>query len=93
MITGTSGRRAFALGKSSRPLMPGMLMSERIKMSDTSAASVMRSSAAEAVKRRAMALFRERKQATLWHDYGPTLAAEELAEQHGVAMSRETLRK
>jgi hypothetical protein len=46
----------------------------------------------EAVKRRAMALFRERKQATLWHDYGPTLAAEELAEQHGVAMSRETLR-
>jgi len=30
---------------------------------------------------------------TLWHDYGPTLAAEELAEQHGVAMSRETLRK
>lgn len=27
----------------------------------------------EAVKRRAMALFRERKQATLWHDYGPTL--------------------
>jgi hypothetical protein len=47
----------------------------------------------EAVKRRAMALFRERKQATLWHDYGPTLAAEELAEQHGVAMSRETLRK
>ena len=47
----------------------------------------------EAVKRRAMALYRERKQARLWHDYGPTLAAEELAEQHGVAMSRETLRK
>ena len=47
----------------------------------------------EAVKRRAMALYRERKQARLWHDYGPTLAAEELAEQHGVAMSRETLWK
>jgi len=49
----------------------------------------------EAVKRRAraMALYRERKHARLWHDYGPTLAAEELAEQHGVAMSRETLRK
>ena len=47
----------------------------------------------EAVKRRAMALYRERKQARLWHDYGPTLAAEELAEQHGVSMSRETLRK
>ena len=26
MITGTSGRSAFALGKSSRPLIPGMLM-------------------------------------------------------------------
>jgi hypothetical protein len=47
----------------------------------------------EAVKRRAIALYRERKQARLWHDYGPTLGAEELAEQHGVAMSRETLRK
>ena len=32
MMTGTSGRRALALGKSSRPLIPGMLMSERIKM-------------------------------------------------------------
>jgi transposase len=49
----------------------------------------------EAVKRRAMAmtLYRERRQARVWHDCGPTLAAEELAEQHGVAMSRETLRK
>jgi len=40
-----------------------------------------------------MAPYRERKQSRLWHDYGPTLAAEELAELHGVAMSRETLRK
>src|SRR5215831_17148993 len=31
MMTGTSGRRALALGKSSRPLMPGMLISDRIK--------------------------------------------------------------
>ena len=26
------------------------------------------------------------------HDYGPTLAAEELAEQYGIHISRETLR-
>ena len=45
MMTGTSGRNALALGKSSRPLIPGMLMSERIKMSDTPAASMMRWSA------------------------------------------------
>ena len=48
MITGTSGRSALALGKSSRPLIPGMLMSERIKISDASAAFSIRSSAAEA---------------------------------------------
>ena len=29
----------------------------------------------------------------LWHDYGPTLAAEELAEKHGMVISRETLRR
>lgn len=29
----------------------------------------------------------------MWHDYGPTLAAEELAEQHGIQVSRETLRQ
>ena len=29
----------------------------------------------------------------LWHDYGPTLAVEELAEEHGIAISRETLRQ
>jgi hypothetical protein len=33
-----------------------------------------------------------KQQARLWHDYGPTLAAEELAEQHGIHISRETLR-
>jgi Homeodomain-like domain len=47
----------------------------------------------EAVKRRAVELYRQKKQAKLWHDYGPTLAAEELAEQHGVKVSRETLRQ
>jgi transposase-like protein len=47
----------------------------------------------EAVKRRAVELYRQKKQAKLWHDYGPTLAVEELAEQHGIAISRETLRQ
>jgi len=47
----------------------------------------------EEVKRRAVELYRDKKQARLWHDYGPTLAAEELAEQHGIAISRESLRQ
>lgn len=47
----------------------------------------------EVVKRQALELYRQKKQAKLWHDYGPTLAAEELAEQHGIAISRETLRR
>jgi hypothetical protein len=47
----------------------------------------------EAVKWRAVELYRQKKQAKLWHDYGPTLAVEELAEQHGIAISRETLRQ
>jgi Homeodomain-like domain-containing protein len=47
----------------------------------------------EAVKRRAVELYRQKKQAKLWHDYGPTLAGEELAEQHGIQVSRETLRQ
>jgi Homeodomain-like domain len=47
----------------------------------------------EAVKLRAVELCREKKQARLWHDYGPTLAAEELGEQHGITISCETLRR
>jgi len=47
----------------------------------------------ETVKRRVVELYRQKKQVKLWHDYGPTLAVEELAEQHGIAISRETLRK
>src|SRR6516165_9431929 len=47
----------------------------------------------EAVKQQVVELYREKKQAKLWHDYGPTLAAEELAEQHGIRISRETLRQ
>jgi transposase len=47
----------------------------------------------EAVKRRVVELFRQKQQAKLWHDYGPTLAAEELAEDHGIKVNRETLRQ
>ena len=46
----------------------------------------------KAMKARAVKLFREQKQARQWHDYGPTLAAEELAE-HGLKVGKETLRK
>src|SRR5260370_6569868 len=28
-----------------------------------------------------------------WHDFGPTFASEQLAEQHGLEVSKETLRK
>lgn len=47
----------------------------------------------EAVKARAVKLFREQQQARQWHDYGPTLAAEELAAEHGIQVGKETLRK
>lgn len=47
----------------------------------------------DTVKQRAVELYRKKRQARLWHDYGPTLAAEELAEQHGIEISRETLRR
>ena len=46
----------------------------------------------EAMKARAVKLFAQQKQARQWHDYGPTLAAEELAE-HGVQVGKERLRK
>src|SRR4029077_14997037 len=45
----------------------------------------------EAVKQRVVELYRQKKQARLWHDYGPTLAVEELAEQQGTEISREDL--
>ena len=48
---------------------------------------------AEAVKRQVVELYRQKKQAQLWHDYGPTLAAEELAEDYGIVISRESLRQ
>lgn len=42
----------------------------------------------EAVRTAALSLVRER-----YEDFGPTFAAEKLAEEHGIALSRETLRK
>lgn len=47
----------------------------------------------EAMKARAVKLFAQQKQARQWHDYGPTLAAEELAAEHGLKVGKETLRK
>jgi hypothetical protein len=41
MMIGTSGRAAFALGRSSSPLIPGMLMSDRIRISERSPASAI----------------------------------------------------
>src|SRR6478752_222946 len=41
MITGTSGRAALAFGNNSRPVIPGMLMSERIRINDAPAASLI----------------------------------------------------
>ena len=45
------------------------------------------------VKQRAIGLFRQYQQAKQWHDYGPTLAGEELASEHGLKVGKETLRK
>ena len=47
----------------------------------------------EAVKRQVVELYREKGRPSWWHDYGPTLAAEELAEDYGIAISRESLRQ
>lgn len=47
----------------------------------------------EKLKQKALAIFRKQKLARQWHDYGPTLAAEELAADHGIRVGKETLRK
>ena len=49
--------------------------------------------APKGMKQRVVALFRQKQQAKLWHDYGPTLAAEELAQDYGIIISRESLRQ
>jgi DNA-binding Lrp family transcriptional regulator len=47
----------------------------------------------EKVKARALQVFAAQKQARQWHDYGPTLAAEELGSEYGVKVGKETLRQ
>ena len=48
MMTGTSGRIALTLGSISSPVIPGMLMSDRIRISDCSIVEAMRESASAA---------------------------------------------
>src|SRR4051794_35588063 len=48
MMTGTSGRAALIFGRSSRPVMPGMLMSEKTRMRLAPSGMAMRSSASPA---------------------------------------------
>src|SRR5690348_8890603 len=50
MMTGTFGRSAFTFGSISRPVMPGMLMSDRIKIRDGSGIAFTCSRAADADK-------------------------------------------
>ena len=52
MMTGTSGRSSLTLGSISRPLMPGMLISDRIRISDCSMVPAMRASASGADMRK-----------------------------------------
>ena len=52
MITGTSGRAACTSGRSSSPVMPGMLMSEniRIRLAPVGGAMQLQASGAECAK-------------------------------------------
>jgi DNA-binding Lrp family transcriptional regulator len=45
------------------------------------------------LKQRILKRFVEQKRAKQWHDYGPTLAAEELARDYQLVVSKETLRQ
>jgi DNA-binding Lrp family transcriptional regulator len=47
----------------------------------------------KALKRRVVEVFAKQKRARQWHDYGPTLAAEELARDYQLVVSKETLRQ
>lgn len=44
-------------------------------------------------RKKVLAIFEKQVQKRQWHDYGPTLAAEELAADHKIQVSKETLRK
>jgi DNA-binding Lrp family transcriptional regulator len=45
------------------------------------------------LKQQVVKRFAEQKRAKQWHDYGPTLAAEELARDYQLVVSKETLRR
>ena len=47
----------------------------------------------EAQRKKVLGIFERQIQKRQWHDYGPTLAAEELAADHKIQISKETLRK
>ena len=47
----------------------------------------------EAKRKKVLGIFERQVQRRQWHDYGPTLAAEELAADHKIQISKETLRK
>ena len=71
MMTGTSGRAAFAFGSSSSPVIPGMLMSDRIRISDAAFG------VADALQRVVRGLRKFHGEAA-----GAQLAPELLAKQH-----------
>ena len=70
MITGTSGRISLTLGSISSPVMPGMLMSDRIRISDCSMVDAI---ARQRIRRRIGKIHHETLRAQI--------AAELLAEQ------------
>src|SRR4249919_2424942 len=61
MMTGTLGRSALTFGSISRPLMPGMLISDKIRISDGSGIAFTCSSAAGADKANSMTKRPERR--------------------------------
>jgi transposase len=45
------------------------------------------------LRRRVMEIVRRKQEQRQWHDYGPTLMAEELEDGHGIRVGKETLRQ
>ena len=73
MMTGTSGRASRARGSNSRPLMPGMLMSERMRMRLASSTVATTFSASGADCANSIAKRAER-------DFTPELLAEQIGD-------------
>jgi len=47
----------------------------------------------DSTRQKVLSIFQHQTKARQWHDYGPTLAAEELAADYDIRVSKETLRK